>query len=206
MADLSPPENPDQNGNNPFWVNGLPKQIRSKVRVQKRTGCWLWQGTIRPARQRQRLSRYVSRVYDTFGDPCRLEFEAALPEVWDGRKGAKVAAHRFVRSVLTCTPIDEVPRLSRCHDPRCVSPFHNLEIGPPVATRKPARTVAPVPSIEIGVDVLAVLKERNYSTSFQAPDDFPSIENDCDLPPGSLTMAIWTEYVQWDMKENPDDY
>lgn len=202
------PGNPYTGASKPFRFNELPERVRGKIRTRgaKATACWIWTGTIRPARRRPRPSRYVSRMHEKFEEHVTFENVPALPEVWDSRAGKKVAAHRLVRSILTCVPIEAVPRLIRCHDARCVSPWHNMEIGPPTVPLASLETAAPVPTplTETGgaVDVLAVLKEHRPLAEL-GEAEFPLIEEECGLPAGSVTMPIWVKYVAWD-EENPE--
>lgn len=193
----------------------LPAKIQNKIERDKITGCWIWTAYASPGRTRPRAYRSPEN-FDGFRHKSHyIGNERPTPIVQDPFKKKLRPANRVVYGILTGSYVDDVPRLERCRNPLCVNPKHMSPIGPsPNRGQSEERPTfeavgikaKPGPEAVTVVDVLAVLKERSPSTSLQAPDDFPSIEEDYGLPTGSLTMPIWVKYVQWDMKENPDDY
>jgi hypothetical protein len=205
-----------------YKFNDLPERIRKKITVRgsKKVECWEWTGFTKQAKLRYR----PYKVSDTYSGHRNFagchQADRALPQVHDPKYGGKVAAHRAIYSIITCTTINDVPALDRCVNPRCVSPYHVTVKGP-----SPNQVKGVVSKRDL-VDV------ENKATSI--PDKDPAVEvatagtgmsfaEVCEkliehqplveLGPGAaaeeygldlpLTEAAWPGYLSW-RQNNPE--
>lgn len=202
----------------------LPANLQKKIAIEpggEHRACWLWTGYTRPERRRFRTFP-VPAEYDGWRNNVgSVQGERATPELRDPQKGkTKVPAHRRVYALLTGVHIDDVPTLARCLNDKCVSPYHVVETGPtPKAIRQRAAEIfesvmlqefenaaepttgAPADA-EAGapVGVMEMLKSKRPAAWVERE----GAEIECDLPAGSITLEVWSEYVRWD-EEHPEE-
>lgn len=182
-------------------VSELPTKLRNKISCDgvETTDCWLWTGSFTKPRPRPRDGRPT------------LANERGTPMVHEPTAGYPVNAIRVVYAAAREVPLNLVPRLGRCLDDRCVSPHHVQERGPVVkgsphaaALREmeklipkehtpphPRPQLVGDPNVEQPDATLRRCRPENWLT-------IESAEDECKLPRGSITPAVWAAYVAWD--------
>lgn len=203
----------------PGSLDGLPTRIRNKIRCDgaETTACWEWTGSFTKPRNRPKV---VSGRPDYQGNARETFYfcnDRGVPTVQAPELGYAVPATRLVFARYHGIPLADVPRLGRCMNDRCVSPHHTQDLGPVVkgnphaaALREfekliPREHTPPHPRPQLVGDPnaeqpLATLQRVRPFSGFS----IESAEDECELPRGSITPAIWAEYVAWD-EITPDD-
>ncbi|GEP04448.1 hypothetical protein MOX02_24860 [Methylobacterium oxalidis] len=163
--------------------------------------CWLWTGSFTAPRRRYKAYRIPEDYEGRRNIAGCFQQERGMPTIRIPEKGYAVSAVRHVYAELKCIGYDEVPRLSRCLDERCVNPHHTLELDvSPFEIRKRAAEVKGIVFEAVSAaEVMEILQRIRPATWA----NFATAESECELPSGSITDAIWREYVLWD-DANPD--
>ena len=204
----------------PGSLDGLPSRLRKKIQCDgpETHACWEWTGSFVKPRQRPRT---VSGKPDYEGNASETFYfcnDRGLPTVHAPELGYATTAVRVVYARYTGRPLADVPRLGRCANDRCVSPHHVQDLGPVVKANPHAAALREMeklipqehtpphprpqlvgdPNVEQPLDTLKRRKPATWQT-------ISSAEDECDLPRGSVTPAIWAAYKAWDEEQDPDD-
>jgi len=166
----------------------IQRKIRPFKPEEERTACWEWTGYTRPASRRyrgggRRENADEGRSYGSISP------EKATPMVHLQEMGYPVPANRAVYALLTRTPYTRVPKLERCKNPACVSPYHATPLPGAVRFDDPIN-----PRVRKPIDVLAVLKRIRPSGSMSKE----LAAQECGLTEERITDEVWREYVIWD--------
>jgi len=183
----------------------LPARIQKKISLEdpirgERACCWIWTGSKTAARQQFRHYRVPDdreRYTEKVGS---IVTNRAVPTCHHPELGYAIPAHRVIYAETRGVPVSRVPRLGRCLNDLCVSPWHCTEIGA-VATRR--SEVSPV--------VEAVPGDKSYEIALSkliAANPHPDLsrEGACDdagLKPADVSNACWAAFEKW-RAENPD--
>ncbi|QEE37894.1 MULTISPECIES: hypothetical protein [unclassified Methylobacterium] len=187
-------------------LTDLPTKLRNKIRCDgdETLDCWIWTATFIPARK---------RVKDGRGS---LSNERGTPMVHAPELGYPTNACRVVYARACDAPLTAVPRLGRCIDDRCVSPHHVRDLGPVIkgtphaaALRAmeamiPKEPEAPHPRPQLVGD--PNVEQPGETLRRLRPDTWMEIihaEEECHLPPGSISPEVWADYVIWDETAPP---
>ena len=201
----------------PGSLDGLPHRLRKKIQCDgpETTACWIWTGSFTKPRNRPRT---VYGRPDYEGNSKEAFYfcnDRGLPTVQAPELGYPVAATRVTYARFHGIPLADVPRLGRCADDRCVSPHHVQDLGPVIkgnphaaALREmekliPQEHTPPHPKPVLVGDanaeqVDATLRRVQPYAEFS----IESAEDECELPRGSITPAIWAAYKAWDAEQD----
>lgn len=200
----------------PISLTNLPPRIKNKIRCDgdETTACWCWTGSFRPPSRRHKeypVADDFQKFRHTTG--CLVNARG-LPTMWVSALGYPTAAYRVVYAVVHGLNLKEVPKLIRCTDDRCVSPYHVQDGGPvpqlnqhagamrvleqyaPQAEPHPRPQLVGDPAAETPLETLQ--RVRPFCEM-----SIESAEDECELPRGSITPEVWAEYVLWD-ENSPD--
>ena len=98
--------------------------------------------------------------------------ERETPMVRSPELGYAIAAHRHLKAVCEEMPVATLPRLSRCANTRCVSPYHTHATEAQVPARARGRTrggapvmdyVPPAPAPQASIATVELLSTRDIS-------------------------------------------
>lgn len=183
----------------------LPKFLRDKIKItpsREKTACWYWTGEIK--KPEQRYKPYPATDSYRLGPSGRYGWERATPRATHPLTKRKTDAHRLVYSFATCIVVEDVPRLERCNDERCVSPYH---VVPGVLTAAQRKRLEVQPAA-VAIDeewtaerCFALLRAVGGGEGVATWLDKDSAADDAGIPPDILTDDWWAQYV----RDNPDD-
>lgn len=188
-------------------LNELPDRVRNKITLQvrddregskpdERLDHWIWNGSF--VQPRSRVKHYPSPTSETGHrnfTACRAN-ERGVPTIRDREKGA-ISAVRYVHAVARGIPLDQVPRLKRCHEDRCVSPYcvgieakRRALIPPPLT----AEEMGEIPDMRLSVFDRLVRKECDpeMGREFAAED--------LGLAVSDIDEETWARYVRHSME------
>lgn len=185
----------------------LSKRLRKKIVLEPETAgekhaCWLWTGSF--VAPRQRFKHYpVPDDREKFTENVgSIVNDRGTPNAWSKEMGYAVPANRVIYAECHGIPIRDVPRLERCRNERCVSPWHGRVLGA-VPNRRaiPEPIVEPQPGGPSFERTLAILKHaRPYAG--MTPE---SAAVDAELKPEDVTPEVWRAYQAWDAEQPPDE-
>lgn len=200
-------------------LSALPTRLRNKIAIDgdETTACWIWTGSFTQPRTRHRDYRVTPNYTGFRHKTGSLVNDRGTPMVHASELGYPTSANRVVYARFHGIPLDRVPRLQRCTCDRCVSPYHAKDLGPvvkpnplaavlkefelaeaePHTPAHPRPTLVGDPAVEQPLDTLK--RVRPF-----AGLSIESAEDECQIPRGSVTPAVWAEYVAWD-EANPED-
>ncbi|MEH3064925.1 MAG: hypothetical protein PGN33_20025 [Methylobacterium radiotolerans] len=200
-------------------LDDLPSKIRNKITCDgdETTACWHWTGSFTNGRTRMREPKPREDDTGMRAVASYRQLERGTPQVHVRELGYATSALRVVYGLARRLPLADVPRLGRCLNDRCVSPHHVQELGPVVKGQQfaaalremealiPQEHTPPHPRPVLTGDPnveqpLATLQRVRPFSGFS----IESAEDECGLPRGSITPAIWAEYVAWDEATSDD--
>ena len=159
----------------PKTFTELPPRIRKKIRmepesVDERRACWVWTGSFVAPRERHFVSRTLKEG--------SVVTQKRVPNLHSTDLGYPTAAHRVIYGETFNISIRDVPKLKRCENDRCVSPWHCMPMG---HTWRPGSPSA---------RCLALLRAHDVSPSVSKPD--AALE--AGIPEHQLTDQVWQAY------------
>lgn len=192
-------------------LSTLPKGIQRKITLvpedaSEATACWVWTGRVQPPRRRFKPYRIPEDKERNWNTVASFVNDRETPMVRSPELGYAIAAHRHLKAICEEIPAGGLPRLSRCTNTRCVSPYHTLAttVEVPKSARGRTRGGAPVddylpeadaPPRAVSVDLL---RERDIAAWLG--HESAEAELGIAIPP-----EIWTAYVAVCASDDDDE-
>ncbi len=195
----------------------LPRSLQKKIVLEvpqgdERSCCWLWTGAVQPTRRRLHTNK-AGPDYEGDGAAFAFVNDREIPKVHSPELRRAVPAYRQVFADTYQMSFRDVPRLRRCCNDRCVSPYHCMPVEVPESRRRSAAPESPPPApatpekparppLALVDEILGKLRAKDIP-HFIGMDD-AAIEAGID--PLLLTSDIWKQYyLECEARENELD-